>query len=378
VLTNTAAVKVIAFKPGAVPGTVVSATFINSASLMFSPGFAKQEFYSGATRANLESGTYTNAPAFVTYLTSFETPSGQGSSYAERVSAFFIPPQTANYVFFLASDDDSDLFLSTDTSPANKHLIARETVWSNSRQWLTSGGGSTLTAKRSDQFTGTTWPGGNSITLTAGTQYYLEAVHHQGSGGDAFAATYKLDTDPDPANGDAPTLVSSVLAVNAYNNTYIAITASPTNVATAPGANATFRVAAISGYLGDPSGILPPPIAYQWQSALFGAGSFTSIPNATSNLYTTPALTSADDGSHFRVALATAGFSTTSAAASLTVGQLKFTNISSSPGLVTLQWSGNAVLQEATNLLGPWTTSANQNNPQTIPISGTRFYRLRQ
>jgi hypothetical protein len=376
VMTNTAAVKVMAFKAGAVPGVVRTAAFINSAVQTLWPGFARQEFYPGATRANLESGTYTNPFSFVAYPSSFETPSGQGSSYAERVSALFTAPETTDYVFFLASDDDSDLFLSTDATPANKHLIAQETVWSNSRQWVSSGGGSVLASKRSDQFAGTTWPGGNTISLTAGTQYYLEGVHHQGNGGDAFAATFKFSADPDPADGDAPRLVSSVLAANVYNNTYITITGPPQNAAAALGSSATFRVTATAGYLGDPTGPPPPALSYQWQSELFGAGSFNNIANANGSSYTTPPLTPADDGSHFRVVLSTAGLTTTSASAVLTVGLLKLTSITTSAGQVTLRWSGNAILQEALSLAGPWAVSANQNNPQTIPATGTKFYRL--
>jgi hypothetical protein len=375
VLSNTAAVKVMAVKSGSVPSPVVVATFINSASFVLFPGYVKQEFYPGATRANLESGTYANPPSFVNYLSSFETPSGQGSSYAERVSGLFIPSVTANYVFFIAGDDDSDLFLSTDSTPANKHLIAQETVWSNSRQWLSSGGGSVLASKRSDQFTGTTWPGGNTITLTAGTQYYIEGVHHQGNGGDAFGVTFIIAGNPDPADGTAPALTSQFLAVNAYNNTFISITSVPGNVAGAPGYTATFSVAATSGYLG--SSTTPPPIFYQWQSAPFGSSNFTGIPNATSSSYTTPALTLANDGSQYRVALTTPGAATNSPAARVTVGQLQFTSISASGGQINLQWSGNAYLEEATNVLGPWTTSANQNNPQSVPASGTKFYRLR-
>jgi hypothetical protein len=377
-VTITTGVKFFATKPGFVPSPVVSATFINSSSVVYSPGFAKQEFYPGATRTNLESGTYTNSPSFVNYLTSFETPSGQGTSYAERVSALFIPALSGNYVFFLAGDDDSDLFLSTDSSPANKHLIAQETIWSNSRQWVSSGGGSVLASKRSDQFAGTAWPGGNTISLTGGAQYYLEGVHHQGGGGDAFGATFKLSTEADPVDGDAPRLVSNLLAVNAFNNTYIQITAVPQNVATAAGGTAAFSVAAVSGYLGDPAGIAAPPISYQWQSELFGAGSFTSIQNANSNTYTTPLLSSANDGSKFRAVLTTAGFSTNSPAANLTVGQLKFTTASLNAGQLMLQWSGNGVLEEATNIAGPWANSPSQVNPQSVRVSGSKYYRLRQ
>jgi hypothetical protein len=125
-------------------------------------------------------------------------------------------------------------------------------------------------------------------------------------------------------------------------------------------------------------GATAPPISYQWQSALFGSAAFANIPNANANSYTTPPLTSGDDGSQFRVALATVGSATTSAVAKLTVGQLKFTSVSLSGGQVTLAWSGNAVLEEAGDLSGPWTVSASQTNPQTIPVQGTKFFRLRQ
>jgi hypothetical protein len=378
VVSNTTAVKVFAVKPGSISSPMIAATFINSASLIFSPGFVKQEFYSGATRANLENPSFTTPPTKVTYLTSFETPSGQGSSYAERVSALFTAPQTTNYVFFLASDDDSDLFLSTDSTPANKHLIAQETVWSNSRQWLTSGGNSVLASKRSDTFASTTWPTGNTISLTAGVQYYLEGVHHQGSGGDGFAVTFKFAGASDPADGTAPTLTGTLLGVNAYNNTYITLTSIPQDVAVNPGANASFSVSAISGYLGDPAGVPAPPISYQWQSLPFGSQQFANINGATSTSYLTPLLTSADDGSQYRAVLTTAGNLTNSPAARLHVGQLQFTQASINSGQFTLQWTGNGVLLESTNVTGPWSVSANQNNPQTIAVSGMKFYRLRQ
>jgi hypothetical protein len=378
VISNTAAVKVFAVKAGAIPSVVVAATFINSASLLFSPGFVKQEFYSGATRANLENPSYTNSPTLVTYLTSFETPSGQGSSYAERVSALFTPPQTTNYVFFLASDDDSDLFLSTDSTPANKRLIAQETVWSNSRQWLTSGGNSVLASKRSDTFAGTTWPTGNTISLTAGVQYYLEGVHHQGNGGDAFAASFKFAGALDPVDGSAPTLSGNLLGVNAFNNTYITLTAVPQNAAVNQGATATFSVSAVSGYLGDPAGVPAPPISYQWQSLPFGAPLFANINGATSTSYTTPLLTGADDGAQYRAALTTAGNSTNSPAARLSVGQLKFIQAAINAGQITLQWTGNGVLLESTDVTGLWVVSVNQSNPQTVPVNGMKFYRLRQ
>ncbi|HTL16660.1 MAG TPA: PA domain-containing protein, partial [Patescibacteria group bacterium] len=48
-----------------------------------------------------------------------------------------------------------------------------------------------------------------------------------------------------------------------------------------------------------------------------------------------------------------------------------------SGGSITLSWSGSGTLQEATSITGPWSTSANQNNPQTIAVTGNnKFYRI--
>jgi hypothetical protein len=317
-ITNTAVLNVKALKSGAVPGPVVSATFINSASTNFYPGFAKQEFYSGALRTDLENIAYSAPPTFVQYLNSFETPSGQGNDYAERVSGFFIPPVTTNYVFFISADDDADLFLSTNAAATNKHLIAQETAWSNSREWVSSAGGSALASKRSDQFSGTTWPGGNMIQLAAGTRYYLEGVHHQGTGGDDFAVTFKYSGAADPADGTAPLLTGSAIGVVAYNNTFIKINSSPQNAVGVQGNPVTFSVSATSGYLGNASAA-GPAITYQWQSAPAGSLTFTNISNANATAYTTPPLTLAQNGAQFRAVLTTAGATTNSAVATVTV-----------------------------------------------------------
>ncbi|HTL17309.1 MAG TPA: LamG-like jellyroll fold domain-containing protein [Patescibacteria group bacterium] len=317
VLTNTTTLKVQAFKPGDIPSPVVSATFLNSASVSFAVGLVRQDFYSGATRANLEDPAFSTPPTFTTYLGSYETPQGQGNDYAERVSGYFIPPQTTNYVFFVCSDDDSDLFLSTDDTPLNKHLIATEASWSNSREWLSSAGGSDPTAKRSDQFAGTAWPNGNTISLNAGSRYYIEAVHHQGVGGDNFAAFVKQQAAADPANGDASDLAGDLIATYAFSNSFITITAQPQDAVAVQGSPAIFNVSAVSGSfdIANP----PPAILYQWQSAPSGSTSFTNIPFATSPSYTAIPQSLAANGMQFRVVLTTAGFVTNSTPASISV-----------------------------------------------------------
>ena len=91
----------------------------------------------------------------------------------------FYPPTTDDYVFFICDDDQGDLFVSTDSTPANKHMVAQETAWSNPWQWTTSGGSSTLSQKRSDQWSpdgGTTVPYASGIHMTANQPYYIELV----------------------------------------------------------------------------------------------------------------------------------------------------------------------------------------------------------
>jgi hypothetical protein len=56
----------------------------------------------------------------------------------------------------------------------------------------------------------------------------------------------------------------------------------------------------------------------------------------------------------------------------------RFTSIDIADGQAVLQWMGNAALEEATNVTGPWGASPNQSTPQSVPVSGTKFYRLRQ
>src|SRR5437899_690052 len=78
-------------------------------------------------------------------LTSFDYPSGPLDNWGQRISGVFIPATTGDYVFFCSSDDDGDLFLSTDASPSNKRIIAQETSWSNADTWV---GGSSITSQK--------------------------------------------------------------------------------------------------------------------------------------------------------------------------------------------------------------------------------------
>ena len=268
-------------------GTVTVVTGVINA------GAVKWEYWSGGqNRPNIEAGNVGLANR-ITAVTSFETPSNDADNYASRVSGLFKAPTTGNYVFFVASDDDSDVFLSTDTNPANKVMVCQETSWSGIRAWIGAG---TDTQKRSDYFVDATgsapWAAG--IPLTAGQNYYIEAVHHEGGGGDNLAVTYKLLADPDPVDGDAPKLTSDVLSYYTWAATNLTITAQPQDATIWEAQAVTFGVTATTD-----SELTPN---YQWQR------NGTDIAGATKSTWSFITATT-DDGAKFKCKLAIPGTS---------------------------------------------------------------------
>lgn len=110
------------------------------------------------------------------FYTNFEADVNIGINYyGQRMRAYVVPPEDGNYIFWIASDDSSDLFLSTDETPANVTLIGNVPGWTSSRQWGK-------------------YPSQQSVpvALQAGRRYYLEAIMQQGTGGDNLAVRWQL------------------------------------------------------------------------------------------------------------------------------------------------------------------------------------------
>ena len=119
---------------------------------------------------------YPNNPTTTSYLTSFEAPSSTGLiDYGEKIVGYIYPPTTGNYVFWIASDDYSQLWLSTTSSPNNAVMIASVSGATGFRQW---------NAYASQQSA--------SIPLVAGQRYYIYALQKQGAGGDNLSVAWQL------------------------------------------------------------------------------------------------------------------------------------------------------------------------------------------
>jgi len=115
-------------------------------------------------------------PTSSSELESWEIPTDVNDTYATRIRGYLHPPTTGEYIFWIASDDQSQLFLSTDGDPANRVKICEVTSWTNSREW----------GKEANQKS-------DPIQLEAGKHYYMETVHVEGSGGDNLAVAWQID-----------------------------------------------------------------------------------------------------------------------------------------------------------------------------------------
>jgi PQQ-dependent dehydrogenase (s-GDH family) len=170
-----------------------------SASLCSGTGainFQRFNNISGTSVSNLtSSANYPNNPTASGTLPSFEIPSNAFDNYGMRVYGYICPPVTGSYTFWIASDDNSELWLSTTSSSANKQRIAYHVQWTSSREW------NKYTTQKSA-----------AITLTAGQLYYVEALMKDGTQGDNMAVGW---AKPGQATGSPSEVIpgSSLIAV---------------------------------------------------------------------------------------------------------------------------------------------------------------------
>src|SRR3954465_12256722 len=131
----------------------------------------------GVTVADLtNSAKFPNSPDQTSYLTNFfEAATDVADNYGQRCRALITAPVSGSYTFWIASDDASALYLSTDDSPNTKVQIASVSTWTASREW---------TKEANQQST--------PRSLVAGQKYYIEALMKEGSGGDNLAVRWQL------------------------------------------------------------------------------------------------------------------------------------------------------------------------------------------
>jgi hypothetical protein len=163
-------------------GDSPSATYTVSLTYASSPGPGSgilREQWNGIDGAAISDLTdapaYPYSPDFRDVRTQFAGPLDTLDSYGARYRGYLIAPQTGEYRFWIAADDNAALYLSASVDPGDAALIAAVNEWTAARQWDKE------TSQRSA-----------AVPLEEGERYYIEALHKEESGGDHISVRCML------------------------------------------------------------------------------------------------------------------------------------------------------------------------------------------
>ncbi len=163
-----------------------------------------------ATLTNAPS--FPNSPSFREQLDDFTALAGQplraglqgkdnsGADYGSFIRGYLEAPETGPYLFNVASDDNSALFLSTDHAAENRRLIAFE---------LESGAPLFGGARQEQRLSA-------PINLVRGQKYYFEVLHKQAGGGSYIQVGWQR---PDGVQEIIPALHLAQYPVDPFLNT---------------------------------------------------------------------------------------------------------------------------------------------------------------
>ncbi len=168
----------------------VSVSVSDAPTACSASGTILREYWANVKGGNVSDIPVNTTPAFSTQLSSFETPANSGDNYGQRIRGYICPPATGSYTFYLAADDQAELWLSKDDNPDSKQKIATVSVWTNAKQW-------------------TKYPSQKSVsvTLEKGKKYYIEALHKEAVYGDNLAVGWTI-----PGSSSITVIPGSVLS----------------------------------------------------------------------------------------------------------------------------------------------------------------------
>jgi hypothetical protein len=142
-------------------------------------GVILREWWTGIPGGDVASLTgnpkFPNEPTGFEFIPAFDAPINTADSYGSRIRGYVLPPATGDYVFWICTDDDGELWLSTDESPANKRKIASVPGWAGPEEWEKHG------AQKS-----------GPVRLEAGKRYYIEGLQKENQGGDHLRVGWQL------------------------------------------------------------------------------------------------------------------------------------------------------------------------------------------
>lgn len=214
-----------------VRGTDIRVGFIALTARPGQTGVLRQVYQGQTFTTSVESlltfDAYPDSPSSSSALSRFKAPSDEGNNYGQRLSGYLIPAVSGDYRFWIASDDASELRLSTTIDAADATTIARVSGWVGEDNWDSD----------SEQQSA-------SITLQAGEAVYIEALMVEVGGGDHLSVAWQppggqreiipAEVLRQPLDNQAPQPVTDLrLAKTADDSVLLEWTAATDNVAVA-------------------------------------------------------------------------------------------------------------------------------------------------
>lgn len=139
----------------------------------------------GSLKDAREKGLLNLAPDSTQVLTRFETPRDHAEKFVARLRGYLTPPETGEYYFYVAADDQGELWLSTDETPEKVALCVKTETYGNYRVWDKEN-------RRS-----------KAVRLVKGQHYFVEALLREGEKSDHLSIAWS------PVADDAPEVVTS-------------------------------------------------------------------------------------------------------------------------------------------------------------------------
>ena len=114
------------------------------------------------------------APSTSTTITSLQAPANDGDNYGDRIQGTITAPISGNYTFQVSSDENVELWVSSNAEPA--HRLKRAWVVNGT---VPPGSYTTLPSQTSYQ-----------MQMKAGNAYYIEAVRRETTGSDQIGRAH--------------------------------------------------------------------------------------------------------------------------------------------------------------------------------------------
>lgn len=114
-----------------------------------------------------------SSPTFEDVLPNLEIPRNWSDQYATRLIGYIHPPATGDFTFWLAADDQAELWISSSDNPTQSLFAANITSSVNPREW----------DKRAQQKYG-------PVRLEKGKKYFVEVLHQESIYNDHLAVAW--------------------------------------------------------------------------------------------------------------------------------------------------------------------------------------------